>query len=388
MSGSRALASLYLNPSRSGAAWLLDPNQPAVSAGLRAAGERRPADPCDPAALVADLDDLLVLLRERHFGLATGVLAAPVHDELDAWMRGWRERLVAHQPTTWGGALGTDFHDLRWLVRDAHLSAAGEDLTLVRATNPRTAEPVLGDDPGPCAQWTDHGGVLCVRLRSLDDSGGNDALLEQWRDAHAAHFAYDRIVVDLRGNGGGNDMYVYQWFADHAPAHTPVVASRTWKLGGEALMLWNAVVAMEATHGVDAVPAWIRDRRPTPDASVALVEEAGGAEDVVAHAGDTPWYGRMLVLTDRQTGSSGESAAWALQRVFGARLAGGRTAGCLRFGNITPYLLPRSGLLVRLGSKWNDHDDVEMIGLPVDVPLQSDTALATVAADFDLLHGA
>lgn len=380
MSGSGELAALYLDPAKAGTAWLLDTTQPEVSAALRQAWHRQPFDPCDPVALAADLADLLVLLRERHFGLATGVIPEDIWSEADAWARQWRQRLTAEAPATWGEALGTDMHRLRWLLRDRHLSAAGEDPALVRQVNPRAGEPTHDDSDGPCVEWYEVAGVLCVRLRTLDDSGGNEPPLAQWRDAHTEHFANDRIIVDVRGNGGGNDMYVYQWLADHAPTLTTVVSSRTWKFGGEPLLLWNAVATWEAGHGADAVPEWIRAKLPTPAPETALTE----VDDAVTlPAGDSPWHGRMLVLTDPGTGSSGESSTWALRQVFGARLAGGRSIGCVRFGNITPYLLPRSGMLVRLGSKWNDHGDVELVGLPVDAPLPADTPLAAVAADFD-----
>jgi hypothetical protein len=385
MSGSGELVALYLDPAKAGTAWLLDPTRPEVSAALGQAGHRQPSDPCDPAALAADLDDLLVLLRERHFGLATGVIPQAAWSEVDAWVRQWRQRLTSEVPSAWGEALGVDMHRLRWLLRDRHLSAPGEDPAVVRQVNPRAGEPVHEDSAGPSVEWFDVAGVLCVRLRTLDDSGGNEALLARWRDAHAEHFAHDRIIVDVRGNGGGNDMYVYRWLADHVPAPTTVVSSRTWKFGGEPLLLWNAVAAWEAAQGADAVPEWIRETLPTPGPDTTLTEED---DAVTLSAGDSPWHGRMLVLTDPGTGSSGESSAWALRQALGARLAGGRSVGCVRFGNITPYLLPRSGMLVRLGSKWNDHDDVELVGLPVDVLLPVDTPLAAVAADFDSYYEA
>jgi hypothetical protein len=390
MSGSGELAALYLEPAKAGTAWLLDPSKPEVNAALRQAGNRQPSDPCDPVALAADLDDLLVLLRERHFGLATGVIPEAVWSEVDGWARQWRQRLTVEVPATWGEALGVDLHRLRWLVRDRHLSAAGEDPALVRQVNPRAGEPVHEDSDGPCVEWYEVAGVLCVRLRTLDDSGGNEPLLTRWRDAHAEHFAHDRIIVDVRGNGGGNDMYVHHWMADHVPAPTTVMSGRGWELGGESLLLWNTAVALEAAHGADAVPESVRAKLPTPAPDMVLAEVDGAA---TLAAGDSPWHGRMMVLTDPRTGSSGETGAWALRQAFGARLAGGRSTGALRFGNITPYLLPRSGMLVRLASTqwvlydgsstWSGHDGVELVGLPVDVPLPADTPLAAVAADFD-----
>jgi hypothetical protein len=56
------------------------------------------------------------------------------------------------------------------------------------------------------------------------------------------------------------------------------------------------------------------------------------------------------------------------------------------FGDIVPYLLPRSGLQVTLASRHDDFGDVEMAGLPVDVPLDPRTPLAEIAAEVDQIH--
>jgi C-terminal processing protease CtpA/Prc len=92
----------------------------------------------------------------------------------------------------------------------------------------------------------------------------------------------------------------------------------------------------------------------------------------------------MLVLTDRRTGSSGESVAWMLREGLGARIAGRPTAGVVRFGMAAPYLLPRSGLTLILPTKINYNPrDVELAGNPVDVDLNPVMPLEDVANDFD-----
>jgi len=49
-----------------------------------------------------------------------------------------------------------------------------------------------------------------------------------------------------------------------------------------------------------------------------------------------------------------------------------------------PYVLPRSRVVVRLTSKYNDYGfPVELRGFPVDIDLDPATPLPTVAADFD-----
>ena len=75
MAGGEQLRSLYLDPAQAGVPWLLAPDGPGVKEALVSAADRTGSDSCDPIALAADVDDLLVLLRERHIGVATGVVS-------------------------------------------------------------------------------------------------------------------------------------------------------------------------------------------------------------------------------------------------------------------------------------------------------------------------
>jgi C-terminal processing protease CtpA/Prc len=92
----------------------------------------------------------------------------------------------------------------------------------------------------------------------------------------------------------------------------------------------------------------------------------------------------MLVLVNRGTRSSGESSAWMLRAGLGARLLGGPTAGMIEYGNIVPYVLPESGLVIQLPTKRNNYGfAVESVGFPVDVPLDDNVAAEEVASEFE-----
>jgi len=112
-------AGLYLESDRVGVRWLLDPDSDLVSRLAREAAGRTAADRCDPIALLTDLDDLEVLTNQRHFGIATGELSP---DLVTGVLTGWRHRLRADRPSTWGEALARIFR--RWFV-DLGRSAGG-----------------------------------------------------------------------------------------------------------------------------------------------------------------------------------------------------------------------------------------------------------------------
>lgn len=312
---------MYLDPALAGVAWLLDSEDCAVADGLRSAGRRGADDVCDAAALAADLPDLLTLLRERHFGLVNGQSQADP-DRLDAWAARWTDRLSAERPRTWGAALGSDLHQLRWLVGDNHLRAPGEDDELLRS-------------------------------------------------------------VDVRSNPGGSDGFVRTWMGEHVPHDVTSVTDQIWRYDGRRLSYWNYGVYLRAVNGADGLPPSLQQGMPSPHPAGTLRVES---ETETFRAGPEPWHGRMLVLTDRRTASAGESVAWILREVFGAKVAGGRSAGCLTFGDLAPYLLPRSGLVVWLATHWFGRKDVELVGLPVDLEVDPRMPLDQIAGGFDTLY--
>jgi hypothetical protein len=254
------------------------------------------------------------------------------------------------------------------------------------------SRPLQWDQGAPAVEVEDVHGVLCVTIRRFTGSPEDDQRLRAWARDGASHFSYERIVVDLRGNPGGSDAYMLEWIGTvRADPSTP--ATSGWFVGGAPLVLWNTVALIEARDGADAVPGWLREMRHVPARDDVLqirddveLPRAAAPGEPASPAGARPWEGTMLVLVDAYTASSGESAAWMLQHDLGALLLGGRTAGMMENGDITPYLLPGSGLGIKLATTHNDFGmPVELAGLPVHAELGPRTPVSTVARTFDQL---
>jgi hypothetical protein len=129
-------APIYLPPERSGVRWPLDPES-AELARLATDAHGRTADsPCDPDAVAADLGTLPELLAERHFGAATGLVAAQVLGEAQQLILAARDRVLRSRPQTWGDALGGLNDRLRLILRDRHLRLQGSRQTEIRASEP------------------------------------------------------------------------------------------------------------------------------------------------------------------------------------------------------------------------------------------------------------
>lgn len=247
--GSVELRRLYVDPAEAGVPWLLDPDNDFVRQVLASYEDRQPTEECDPEALASDLDDAVLLIRQRHIGIAEGEFAGIATDAaLEQWVEGWKQRLRSARPTTWGQAIGLDGHRLRRILGDSHCNIHGEDPEQLQLVDPRRHQPLL-HDPGPVAEVFSVGDVLCVRVRELFGSPEDVALLQQWADGHADHFKSDKIIVDLRGDGGGSDDFVLNWIEAHIPDDVALAdETYTWQLGDHLLAEWNFGVLQRAMY--------------------------------------------------------------------------------------------------------------------------------------------
>jgi hypothetical protein len=333
--------------------WLFDPDSPALVVLAREADARTTSTACDPDALEADTPLFTELLRDRHFGVATGRVALP--------------GVMLPRAETWG-ELGALRDELRASLVDEHVRFLGA---------PRPGIP----NEGPAVERSVVDGVLVLRIRRLVGSPDDEQQLIAWAAGADDDFVHDRIVVDLRSNSGGNDGHTYTWIERRLRAVQGFCTSASWTVRGRPLGYWNAVAWRRALYGPEgASPSLLAQRHdPQPDDELEL-----DVETYDLPAGVAPWEGHMLVLVDRHSRSSGESSAWLLREGLGARLLGEPTHGMIEYGNIVNYALPRSGVVVSLPTKSNDFGfPVEGVGFPVDAPLDPETPAEDVARRFD-----
>lgn len=348
----------------------------------RRAHDRGPDTVCAWREVENDLADLAVLLRERHFGLATGVVA---EDGIDRFLDQWADRLRRERPSTWGRVLGSTVIDLRWLLGDNHLDIAGSSPEIMARADPRGREPRTVREPGPMVEESERSGVLCLRIRQFGGSSRDSVdQSRRWQEAHQDHFRFERIVLDLRANPGGDDTYPIDWARDHLRRPVDYPSWQEWRICGQLLGTWNLSVYWEAIRGLAALGEHLDRSKIDLGSSVSMIIRE---EPFRLPSGSDPWPGRMMVITDRGSASAAEGTAWLLRSGLDARLVGGNSAGAMAFGNMTPYLLPRSGLKIDLPSATSGFQ-VEMTGLGVDLPLDVGTPLPVIADRFDELWDA
>jgi hypothetical protein len=234
------------------------------------------------------------------------------------------------------------------------------------------------DDAAPVYEWHAQSDATVIVVRRLYGSPQDKQLLAQLAADYEKHRSRPVVVFDFRGNGGGDDGYVYRWvdqakrgrwlspYQEHqvAGGHTPC---------GE----WNALVVDQIRYDHVDDPAARQERadlRKKLDAERGRVIGDTRLSDAFDEAhGKNPYGGRIFALVDAGSASSGESAPEVLRAALGATIVGERSAGFLEFGNLRPYVMPRTGVFWQLASKQNfypsPHDGV---GLAVDVYLPSE----------------
>jgi hypothetical protein len=218
------------------------------------------------------------------------------------------------------------------------------------------------------------GDATIVDIRRFYGSPDELAMLDRIARDYDTHRTKGTIVFDLRSNGGGNDGYIYDWL-DRAAAkaiQAPYVALHV--SSASACGDWsNFVLGQIEYKRIDtdegkAERAAFLAKSPLGVAPGAPAQEVDAAP--VVFRGRRPYRGKVFVLVDRASASSGESSADLLRLALSAVVVGERTGGYAEFGNMRPYVMPRTGIGWQLGSKRNYFPEPrEGVGHPVDIYL-------------------
>jgi hypothetical protein len=226
----------------------------------------------------------------------------------------------------------------------------------------------------PVYEWHTTADAAVVIVRHLDGSPAERARLEQIATDYDGHRAKKTIVFDFRGNGGGNDGYIYAWIAKAVRGTWPAPYAEVKVTGAELPCgEWNNLVLRQIDADVVDTPAAKNERDAALQASLASLKGAPVQQVDMAPATTTaahPYTGRVFAVVDRTSASSGESGPEMLHAAIGATIVGERSAGFMEFGNIRPWIMPRTGIGWWMASKRNYYEAPhEAVGLPVDVYL-------------------
>ena len=210
-----------------------------------------------------------------------------------------------------------------------------------------------------------NGNVTRLRVRTLDLSSASVALSTFVATARELR-SETAVILDVRGNSGGSDTPVADWFAGitnttfKAPAVHALHSNVT--LQGAVNTARCDLLRAQDAPARDSLTAWLTDgQRALADAAHNPRPRAWKSQQR-ARSGNAPsaFGGALVVLADARCASSCESAVTHARQLERTLVVGENTSGSGTFGELFMYRLPRTGLGVSVPSAWLHHSSQDV----------------------------
>lgn len=205
------------------------------------------------------------------------------------------------------------------------------------------------------------GGIPVVRIRSFGDHPRE--YIDSFLDSASRYKGEPCLIVDIRGNGGGNEAWPKQWitrFTGRQPNRVQVFT----EFISETTMIGHSNSYALALHNVLEL-----EKRGYP----AMVEEFRGYAESIEEKNLTPYWWpyvvpglqeipsntTLIVLMDANVYSSGEGFISYLHQVDNVVLVGENSGGALTYGQMSHHRLPNSKMLIGIPTSLNVFVDLE-----------------------------
>jgi hypothetical protein len=192
------------------------------------------------------------------------------------------------------------------------------------------------------------GGVPVIRVRSFSDHHAD--ALESFVNTASAHRGEPVLIVDVRGNGGGNEAWPIRWIRG-------LTGQRA-----ESVFIFSELKSKTTMAGRANVFAYMYDLYPRTASYRAEAERF--TQMAAAYEDETyqpSWVGpryppmplipndtTLILVMNDLVASAGEGLIMRASQAENVVLVGENTMGALTFGNAGTYRLPHSRLMVHL----------------------------------------
>jgi C-terminal processing protease CtpA/Prc len=329
---------------------------------------------------------LLTYALERGYG---GVNAVP--------KAAWSAALSSLRKVAGQNATADEFcdavADALWAVPDALLSAERREATGNRRCGtlakkerrvPEVGTNYASDEAKP---WTAEvvvvGHATFGVLSITRFAPGDDPIWAEFEPLVRRLMQRDGLVIDLRGNTGGDDARGYQ-LAELLRDGPPIreVRSVHRRTTPEALTLAMTAYAQSARtadgsmapHDKKRWDAALLERDKAGSSSANPGWEVKPVDRPSATPGPRAFGKPIAILVDAACASGCESSLEVLRAHKQARVFGERTAGQIHFGDVGSMTLPNSSIRIAIPTKYADYGPgkfYERAGFGVDVPTKA-----------------
>jgi hypothetical protein len=217
-----------------------------------------------------------------------------------------------------------------------------------------------GHEYGKLFSDTVVGGVPVVRIGSFSDH--HKEYIDQFLASASKYKDEPCLIVDIRGNGGGNTMYARQWVTSSTGVNPGSIQVFT-ELVSETSMMGRANYLSYLLDNYpdledQGYPQKIDRFMGTAEQIETGESEAHWSPYNVPTAKEIPSNRTLIVLIDSNVGSAAEGFLCYLQQMDNVVLVGENSGGAVIYGQMTMHLLPNSRLQVRLPITLNIFTDL------------------------------
>ena len=203
------------------------------------------------------------------------------------------------------------------------------------------------------------GGIPVIRVRSFGDP--NADALSEFVETASTHKGEPVIIIDARGNGGGNEAWPISWIQGLTGEYA------------KSIFIFSELRNITTMAGRANVFAYLSDRYPHMDNfRVELKQHTNIAEAFERGAEQPYWFSpefqemtliendtTVIIIMNGKVASAGEGLIMRASRAENVVLVGENTMGALAFGNAGFHKLPNSRLMINLPINFGLFPDTE-----------------------------
>ena len=232
---------------------------------------------------------------------------------------------------------------------------------------------VASESGGPAYELDGIDGIPIIAIRSFSPTPRNKPLLDRMLADAEGLWEQEAIIIDLRGNSGGNEQYVFSWLLRFVLTYPTPQSVRVDLLTDVANMLTLNARLLQEEPGSSLAVYYTRMRelqRSTARPGWSEVRQTRAVRAV-----SDPF---IAVLVDRDTASAGESFVQCLRQMDNVVLIGVNTKGLCLTGTPGLVSLPHSGATLSVPTALRftgDFTNVDGMGYFPDFWVHPDCAL-------------